>query len=307
MHTGFISHPDCAAHAVGQGHPECPERLAAINDRVLASGLEPFLAFYEAPLATDEQILRAHAPSYLARLRAAAPEQGIRHLDADTAMSSGSLPAALRAAGAGVLATDLVIAGEVGNAFCAVRPPGHHAEPDKAMGFCLLGNVAIAALHALEHHGLERVAVIDFDVHHGNGTEAILAGDERVLMVGAFQHPFYPYSGADAAAPNMCNIPMPAGTRGQAYRNIVYQQWLPALHAHRPQMLFVSAGFDAHIEDDMASCGLVEADYAWLTEQICVVADKYCSGRVVSMLEGGYALSALGRSAEVHLRRLAGL
>ena len=307
MHTGFISHPDCAAHVVGSGHPECPERLAAINDRVLASGLEAFLAVYEAPLATDEQILRAHAPSYLARLRAAAPEHGIRHLDADTAMSPGSLPAALRAAGAGVLATDLVIAGQVSNAFCAVRPPGHHAEPDKAMGFCLLGNVAIAALHALEYHGLERVAVIDFDVHHGNGTEAILAGDERVLMVGAFQHPFYPYSGTDAAAINIRNIPMPAGTRGEAYRSIVQRQWLPALHAHQPQMLFVSAGFDAHVEDDMASCGLVEADYAWITEQICDVADTYCSGRIVSMLEGGYALSALGRSAEVHLRMLAGL
>jgi acetoin utilization deacetylase AcuC-like enzyme len=222
-------------------------------------------------------------------------------------MSPGTLQAALRSAGAGCFATDLVMRGEVQNAFCAIRPPGHHAERAKAMGFCFFNNIAVAARHALEAWGLSRVAIIDFDVHHGNGTEEIFAGDSRVLMAGIFQHPFYPYCGAENPAPNMCNVPMPAGTRGEEFRQVVYDIWLPRLREFKPEMIFISAGFDAHYEDDMASMGLVESDYAWVTEQIKQVAGEFSNGRIVSLLEGGYVLSALARSVTTHIKVLADL
>lgn len=305
--TAFITHRDCWLHEMGSFHPECPDRLAAINDRLIAAGLDLYLSFYDAPLATEEQILRAHAAEYLAELIESAPEHGIRHLDPDTAMSPNTMKAALRSAGAGVLATDLILKGEIENAFCAVRPPGHHAEGAKAMGFCFLNNVAIAARHALEVHGLERVAVIDFDVHHGNGTENIFRDDPRVLMASIFQHPFYPYSGAETTSANMVNVPVPAGTRGDAFRQIVSDVWLPALREHRPEMLFVSAGFDAHYEDDMGSCGLVESDYVWVTERLKDLATECGHKRIVSILEGGYALSAMARSAVAHIKALADL
>jgi acetoin utilization deacetylase AcuC-like enzyme len=305
--TAFITHRDCWLHEMGSFHPECPDRLAAINDRLIAAGLDLYLSFYDAPQATEEQIVRAHTAEYLAELVESAPEQGIRHLDPDTAMSPHTMKAALRSAGAGVLATDLILKGEIENAFCAVRPPGHHAESAKAMGFCFLNNVAIAARHALEVHGLERVAVIDFDVHHGNGTENIFRDDPRVLMASIFQHPFYPYSGAETASANMVNVPVPAGTRGDAFRQIVSDVWLPALREHRPQMLFVSAGFDAHYEDDMGSCGLVESDYVWVTERLKELAAECGHKRIVSILEGGYALSAMARSAVAHIKALADL
>jgi acetoin utilization deacetylase AcuC-like enzyme len=292
---------------MGSFHPECPDRLAAINDRLIAAGLDLYLSFYDAPLATEEQIVRAHAKEYLVELIDSAPEQGIRHLDPDTAMSPNTMKAALRSAGAGVLATDLVLKGEIENAFCAVRPPGHHAERAKAMGFCFLNNVAIAARHALEAHGLQRVAVIDFDVHHGNGTENIFRDDPRVLMVSIFQHPFYPYSGTETPSANMVNVPVPAGTRGDAFRQIVSDVWLPALREYRPEMLFVSAGFDAHYEDDMGSCGLVESDYVWVTDQLKGLAAECGHRRIVSILEGGYSLSAVGRSVVAHIKSLADL
>ena len=305
--TAFITHRDCWLHEMGSFHPECPDRLAAINDRLIAAGLDLYLSFYDAPLATEEQIVRAHAKEYLAELIDSAPEQGIRHLDPDTAMSPNTMKAALRSAGAGVLATDLVLKGEIENAFCAVRPPGHHAERAKAMGFCFLNNVAIAARHALEAHGLQRVAVIDFDVHHGNGTENIFRDDPRVLMVSIFQHPFYPYSGTETPSANMVNVPVPAGTRGDAFRQVVSDVWLPALREYRPEMLFVSAGFDAHYEDDMGSCGLVESDYVWVTDQLKELAAECGHKRIVSILEGGYSLSAMGRSAVAHIKSLADL
>lgn len=305
--TAFITHRDCWLHEMGNFHPECPDRLAAINDRLIAAGLDLYLSFYDAPLATEEQIVRAHAKEYLAELIDSAPEQGIRHLDPDTAMSPNTMKAALRSAGAGVLATDLVLKGEIENAFCAVRPPGHHAERAKAMGFCFLNNVAIAARHALEAHGLQRVAVIDFDVHHGNGTENIFRDDPRVLMVSIFQHPFYPYSGTETPSANMVNVPVPAGTRGDAFRQIVSDVWLPALREYRPEMLFVSAGFDAHYEDDMGSCGLVESDYVWVTDQLKSLAAECGHRRIVSILEGGYSLSAVGRSVVAHIKSLADL
>ncbi|MCL4800299.1 MAG: histone deacetylase family protein [Burkholderiales bacterium] len=302
--TAFISHAACTRHDMGAYHPECPARLAAIDDALIAGRIADHLVHYEAPRASDEQLLRVHPRPYIEAIQSAAPSHGIVHLDPDTAMSPGSLEAALRAAGAGVLATDLVIGGRHPNAFCAVRPPGHHATRTRAMGFCIFNNVAVAAKHALEHHGLERVAIIDFDVHHGNGTEVIFADDPRVLMASTFQHPFYPYSGTEDPAPNMVNVPLPAGAGGDEFRHAVERAWLPALEAFAPQMVFFSAGFDAHVEDDMAMLRLVDADYAWVTQQVKAVAGRHARGRIVSMLEGGYALEALGRSVVQHLRVL---
>jgi acetoin utilization deacetylase AcuC-like enzyme len=305
--TAFITHRDCWLHDMGAHHPECPDRLSAINDRLIAAGLDMFLSFHDAPLATVDNIARAHHRDYVEETIAAAPEHGIRHLDPDTAMCPHTVKAALRSAGAGILAVDLVLKGEIENAFCAIRPPGHHAERAKPMGFCFFNNVAVAVCHALDVHGLQRVAVIDFDVHHGNGTEDIFRDDPRVMMASIFQHPFYPYSGADNPAPHMVNVPVPAGTRGDVFRDIVTEKWLPALRRHRPEMIFISAGFDAHYEDDMGSLGLVESDYAWVTQQIKALAAECGHQRIVSVLEGGYSLSSLARSVAMHIKTLADL
>ena len=304
MPTAYITHASCAKHEMGPYHPECPDRLAAINDRLIAAGLDVYLRHYDAPEATREQLLRVHSAVYLAEIEHASPREGLHYLDPDTALNPHSLDAARHAAGAVVLATDLVMRGECRSAFCAVRPPGHHAERRRAMGFCLYNNVAVGAMHALDHHGLDRVAVIDFDVHHGNGTEDVFAGDERVLMVSTFQHPLYPYSGTHDPAPNMVNVPLPEGTGSQEFRDAVREHWLPALLAFRPQLLLVSAGFDAHREDPLAGLSLGDADYAWVTRELCYVANKHAHGRIVSTLEGGYALSALGRAAAEHVKEL---
>ncbi len=307
MSTGFLTHPACGAHEMGSWHPECPARLSAIQDQLIVSGLMPFLESIDAPQAQLEAIVRAHAPEYVEHLRSQAPARGYLPLDPDTSMNASTWQAALHAAGAVVEATDRVIAGSLANAFCAVRPPGHHARPGAAMGFCLLNNVAIGALHALEVHGLERVAIIDFDVHHGNGTEEIFSGDERVLMASFFQHPFYPYSGTDNPANNMVNVPLPAGTKGDRVRGVVDEIWMPRLEQFAPQLVMISAGFDAHREDDLGQMSLVEADYAYMTERLMGLAARHCGGRLVSSLEGGYNLSALGRSVVAHLRVLARL
>jgi len=262
---------------------------------------------HDAPLAIDEQLTRVHPPVYVQAIRDAAPQKGTVHLDPDTAMNPFSLQAALRAAGAAVLATDLVLGGDAQAAFCSVRPPGHHACRARSMGFCIFNNVAVAAHHAFAAHGLERVAIIDFDVHHGNGTEDIFAGDSRVLMASTFQHPFYPYSGTDDPASNMVNVPLPAGAGSKQFRAAVSGNWIPALDEFRPELVIFSAGFDAHAEDDMAMLSLTDQDYAWVTREVKAVADRHANGRVVSMLEGGYALSALGRSVVQHLRVLAGI
>ena len=281
--------------------------MQAIDDQLIASGLSNYLLHMEAPLAEHPQLERVHGSSYVHSIIGHAPQSGLLHLDPDTAMCPGSLQAALRAAGAGVLATDLVMSGEAQTAFCSVRPPGHHAERSRAMGFCIFNNIAVAAAHALERHGLQRVAIADFDVHHGNGTQDIFRDDKRVLMVSTFQHPFYPYSGIDGRSGRMVNIPLPAYAAGREFRAAVQEHWLPALEQFAPEMLFISAGFDAHRDDDMAMLGLVEADYAWVTQQLKIVADKCAQGRMVSMLEGGYELHALGRSVATHIKVLAGL
>jgi acetoin utilization deacetylase AcuC-like enzyme len=307
MTVAYVTHADCLKHEMGAWHPERPERLTAIEDQLIASGIGQFLQRHEAPLATDEQLARVHPLEYVRAVRDAAPREGTVHLDPDTAMNPFSLQAALRAAGAAVLATDLVLGGQAKGAFCGVRPPGHHACRARSMGFCIFNNVAVAARHALEAHGLERVAIIDFDVHHGNGTEDIFAGEPRVLMASTFQHPFYPYSGTEDPAPNMVNVPLPAGAGSKQFRAAVSEAWLPALEGFRPQLVIISAGFDAHAEDDMAMLSLTDQDYAWVTREIQAVAERHAGGRVVSMLEGGYALSALGRSVVQHLRVLAGV
>ena len=307
MPCAVITHPDCLKHDMGRHHPERPERLSAIEDQLIASGLGQHLPRFEAPLASDEQLARVHPLEYVHAIREAAPQAGTVHLDPDTAMNPFTLQAALRAAGAAVLATDLVLGKKVTAAFCAVRPPGHHACRARPMGFCIFNNVAVAARHALQAHGLERVAIIDFDVHHGNGTEDIFEDDPNVLMVSTFQHPFYPYSGTDNPARNMVNVPLAAGAGSQQFREAVREAWMPAMEAFRPELILFSAGFDAHAEDDMAMLRLVDADYRWVTEQMKDVADRHCDGRMVSMLEGGYALSALGRSVAQHVRVLAGL
>lgn len=303
--TAFITHRDCHLHDMGSFHPECPARLNAISDHMIAQGLDPYFVYHDAPLATFEQLLRVHPAAHLERLKRSAPELGIVHLDPDTAMNPHTWQAALRSAGAGVLAVDLVMADEVQNAFCAVRPPGHHCERSNAMGFCFFNNIAVAAAHALSAHKLERVAIIDFDVHHGNGTEDCFKDNDKVLMASIFQHPFYPYSGTDDPAPNMLNVPLAAGADGEEFRMVVSDVWMPRLREFKPEMIFISAGFDAHYEDDMGSMKLLEKDYAWVTTQLKQLAEECARGRVVSMLEGGYSLSALARSVAAHIRVLA--
>jgi acetoin utilization deacetylase AcuC-like enzyme len=292
---------------MGAHHPECPARLHAIEDQLIASGLYGFLQHHDAPDVTREQLLRVHDRAYIDSIEAAAPAEGIISLDGDTFMNPYTYPATLRAAGAVVMAVDLVMGGKVENAFCNVRPPGHHAERGKAMGFCFFNNVAVGAAHALAAHGLSRVAIVDFDVHHGNGTEDIFRDESRVMLCSTFQHPFYPYSGSETQIPHIVNVPLAAGTDGVGFRNAVTERWLPALEAFKPELLLVSAGFDAHREDDMSSLRLLEADYVWVTEQIKRIAEHHAQARIVSVLEGGYELHALGRSAAAHIKVLSGL
>jgi len=307
MQTAYITHPLCLKHDMGAHHPESPARMHAIEDQLIASRLFGYLQHFEAPEATREQLERVHDKDYIDSIFAASPAQGLIALDGDTLMNPFTLQAALRAAGAAVMAVDKVMAGEVENAFCNIRPPGHHAERARAMGFCFFNNVAVAAAHALVHHGMQRVAIADFDVHHGNGTEEIFHEEPGVLMCSTFQHPFYPYCGADSGNDHIINVPLAAGSGSDEFRAAVNSQWVPALEAFQPELLLISAGFDAHREDEMAMLNLVDADYGWVTGILKNIAGKYCHGRIVSVLEGGYELHALGRSATSHIKVLSGL
>ncbi|MDO9604781.1 histone deacetylase family protein [Hydrogenophaga sp.] len=311
--TGYFTHKDCWRHEMGNGHPECPQRLDAIEDRLLITGLDQALERREATPASMADMELAHGRMHLASLRGLS--DGLRdeitaggpshaQVDPDTSINIHTWDAILVAAGAALDATDAIMAGEMVNAFCAVRPPGHHATRNQAMGFCFVNNVAVAAKYALERHGLKRVAIIDFDVHHGNGTEDIVAGDDRILMCSFYQHPYYP-AWDHVTAPNLVNLPVPAYTKGMDIRELIDMMWMPRLDAHKPQMIFISAGFDAHREDDMGQLGLVEQDYIWITQRIKEVALRHAQGRIVSCLEGGYDLSSLARSVEAHIRVLA--
>lgn len=307
MQTAYITHPSFLLHDMGNWHPESPARLSAIDDQLHAARLFDYLIHRDAPQAQRSQLLRVHDAAYIDSVEAASPSEGHHALDPDTSMNPHTLDAALHAAGGAAMAVDSVMRGEVNNAFVACRPPGHHATRSQAMGFCFFNNVAVAAAHALETHGLARVAIVDFDVHHGNGTEDIFRDDPRVMLCSTFQHPFYPYCGADTVSEHIVNVPLPAGTAGPAYREAFSAKIMPRLEAFRPQMLFFSAGFDGHREDDMAQFGLVEADYVWITEQVMGVAARHAQDRIVSVLEGGYDLSSLGRSAAAHIKALADL
>jgi len=306
MLAAYITHPSSLLHEMGPGHPESPERVSAIHDYLLSHGLLDFMVSYTAPAATRAEIERVHDGLHVAELIAAAPGSGYRHVDPDTSMNPHTLDAAWHAAGAAVLAAELVATGKTSSAFCNVRPAGHHATRREAMGFCFFNNVAVGIAHALAKFSMRRIALIDFDVHHGNGSEDIFSGDERVLMVSTFERGLYPYNSEAPTGPNLCNVPLEPYSKGDALRHAVTTRWLPALDAFRPEMIIVSAGFDAHREDDMARLGWVEADYAWLTRQIVAVAGRYAKGRIVSVLEGGYCLPALARCAGAHVRALIG-
>jgi acetoin utilization deacetylase AcuC-like enzyme len=275
-----------------------------IEDRLVSSGLFDFLSQYEAPLATVAELLRVHSVDHVEGLRAHMPETGYVRLDQDTVVSPGSWAAALRSAGAVRLAVDLVLGGQADNAFCSVRPPGHHAESGQALGFCLLNNLAVGVAHALEAYGLERIAVLDFDVHQGNGTEDMFADDARVLFCSVFQHPFYPYTPLRENAPNRVNVPLAATARSEDFRQAIAQHCLPAITGFGPQLLFLSSGFDAHRDDDMSHVALVDDDFRWVAEQALAAARASTDGRTVSVLEGGYELDSLARCAEQHLRVL---
>jgi len=307
MSIALISHPDCLLHKMEFGHPECPERLTAIEKDLFSEDFRVEFKHYEAPMVTREQLYRVHDPEYVDLVFSRAEHEGVVRLDPDTMMNNpDSFRAVLRAAGASVLGVDLVMSGQQKLVFCNVRPPGHHAERMRAMGFCIFNNIAVGAAHALHEYQLERVAVLDFDVHHGNGTEDIFKDNHGVLYCSTFQHPFYPHSGADKESDKTINVALPAGSGGTEFRGAVESYWLPVLEKFKPQLVFISAGFDAHMEDNMAGLNLLESDFSWVTTKIIEVADQHASGKIVSVLEGGYALPALGRSVAAHIKALSG-
>ena len=306
--TLYITHPDCSLHNMRNWHPESSKRLAAIHDRLCLTDLIWCLKEMNAPQATEEDILRCHQADYVNFIRANIPSEGYFNIDnEETSLNPHTWSAALRAAGAGILAVDELMQGRAKNAFCSVRPPGHHAESNKSMGFCFINNAAVAARYAIDKYDVSRIAIVDFDVHHGNGTEQIFANDPHVEMFSFFQHPFFPYSGAEEVTSNMHNVPLKAYSGRQEIEEAVKTVWLPMMNAFQPELIVICAGFDAHRDDDMGQMMLVEQDFVWLTKELMAVADRHCHGRIISLLEGGYNLNALARSAVEHIRALAGL
>lgn len=306
MKIALISHSDCLLHEAGYSHPEQPARLRVIDQAITDAELIKNVQSYNASLATKDQLLRVHDAQYINEIFELSPQHGVIELDPDTFMNQYSLQAALRAAGANIQAVDLVLSGEARVAFCNVRPPGHHAERSKAMGFCIFNNVAVGAAHALHHHKLKRVAIIDFDVHHGNGTQDIFKNDERVLFCSSFQYPFFPFNGVDTQSDHIINIPLPAGATGREFRSEIEYRWLERISQFQPELIFFSAGFDGHYKDPISDLKLTESDYAWVTLQIKKIADQYCNGHMVSTLEGGYALDALGSCVVAHVNAMIG-
>lgn len=306
MSVGIISHYLCANHEMGEHHPEAPERLSAIQDQLIRSGLDFAVKQYDATPIQKEKLSLVHQQNYINYIYQNSPSEGYFRIDDDTLMNKHTLTAALHAAGSGLQAVDLIMKGEHSSVFCATRPPGHHAERDEAMGFCFFNNIAVAAAYALNQYDLSRVAIVDFDVHHGNGTEEIFSARPEVLFCSTYQHPFYPFSGHQVIGPNVVNSPLAATASSDEFREAITHDWLPALNSFKPEMIFISAGFDAHAEDEMSNVRLYETDYRWVTEQVREIADRYSEGRIVSMLEGGYDLSSLGRSVVAHINGLIG-
>lgn len=304
MTTAYISHTHCEKHVAGEEHPEAPERIGAIQNRLISGQMADFLRWLDAQPATREQLIATHDTDYVDAIFSRNPIQDRVELDPDTFMMPHTLDAALHAAGSVVQAVNLVMEKKFKNAFCAVRPPGHHAEYDRAMGFCIFNNVAVGARHAINHYGLERVAIVDFDVHHGNGTEHIFRQEPKVLYASSYQHPYYPFSDPGASHDNIIHIPLDAGTASSEFRQAISEQLIPELDRFQPQLLMISAGFDAHKEDPLAQLRLSDQDYTWITEQLMAVAKRHCEEKIVSVLEGGYDLDALGRAAFAHIRCL---
>ena len=306
MHkTAFISHPDTLLHVMDGNHPESPARITAIKNAVMASDLKQKLQFYEAPAASKAQLLRVHCADYVEHIYNIAPKAGLVRLDGDTAMGPMSLSAALHASGAVIMATDLVMRGKAKNAFCCVRPPGHHAGRANSAGFCIFNHVAVGVAHAITQYKIKRVAIIDFDVHHGDGTEDIFKDDPNVMLCSTFQHPFYPHRGADSRSKNMINLPLPAKANGDDFKKVFEAEIKPALLGFKPELIYISAGFDAHVNDPLADLALTTQDYVWLTEFIKKIVNNCCAGRVISSLEGGYHLPSLSESAVAHINSLA--
>lgn len=307
MITSFISHPHCERHHMGPGHPECPRRLEAIRARLALGGVLQQVMQSDAKPAIDEQLARVHPPRHLRALEKCVPEYGVVTLDADTLICPDSLIAARMAAGAVVRGVDQVFRQQADNVFCAVRPPGHHAEATEAMGFCFYNNIAVGAAHARARYGIERIAILDFDVHQCNGTIDIFRDDPGVLICTSYQSPFYPWRYLQPDYPNVVATPLAAGSDSTVFRRAVERDWLPALRAHRPELVLISAGFDAHREDPLADILLEDEDFHWITSLAMDVAREHADHRLVSVLEGGYDLDALGRGVEAHIRALLGL
>lgn len=304
MTIAVISHPDCFLHNMGVYHPEQPARLLVIEDELSKLAATGLLKAYQAPLATEEQLLRVHSKKHLDSIAQAVPQHGMIAFAPDVNMNPHSLKAALRAAGAGIYGVDLVMTGEVKQVFCNVRPPGHHAEREAAMGFCLFNNVAVAVAHALDQYQLKRIAIVDFDVHHGNGTEDIFRHDERVLYCSSFQSPFYPFGGTETQSSHIINIPLSAGTSSELFREKTASLWFEQIREFAPELIFFSAGFDAYAEDELADLFLKEEDYFWITKEIKKIANDCCKGQIISVLEGGYSLEGLGLCAAAHIKGL---